>query len=372
MVSIPIWGKHSDLAIVVLILPYSSFMSRTMKILTRLFLFLFVFCVLGGGAYYWWWHRLAAGVNQTIASLIEDQRQWGRTIAFGSVTVTGFPGPLQITLTTPVIVAARGGPAPLTYWRWDGPTLRGHLNVLSPTQVTIDASGSHRIDSVVGREPYNLRLVISDLSFVLNMEIGGLLKTLDVRAADVNGTAIETGTDFILKAFSSRIANEQPVLFSGSAHDLMTAAESTTGFGGKLDSATWTAKIFGDLPMVGGTTAVEQWRQAGGRIEIDHLRAQAADLEVSLQGPITLDENLQFNAQFTGWIRGWNILLQNLVATGAMSPSGSALANLGLRALARPPDEGGAPAVHAPLSLTNRRIFLGPVNLGTVPLARWE
>lgn len=343
-----------------------------MKIFIRLFLFLVIFCALGGGAYYWWWHRLAAGVNQGIASLIEDQRQWGRTIAFGSVAVTGFPGPLQITLTTPVIVAARGGPAPLTYWRWDGPTLHGHLNMFSPTQVTIDASGAHRIDSVVGREPHNLRLIIPDLNFVLAMGTDGLLQTLDMKASDVKGTAIETGTDFILKAFSSHIENKEPVLFSGNIHDFMRTAELTPGFGDKLDNATWTTKIFGEFPMVGGATAVEQWRQAGGRIEIDHLRAQAADLEVNLHGPITLDENLQFNAQFTGWIRGWNILLQNLVATGAMSPSGSALANLGLRALARPPDEGGAPAVHAPLSVINRRIFLGPVNLGTVPPVRWE
>lgn len=343
-----------------------------MKIFIRLFLFLAVFCALGGGAYYWWWHRLAAGINQEIASLIEDQRRWGRTITFGSITVTGFPGPLKITLTTPVIVAALGGPAPLTYWRWDGPTLHAHLDIFSPTQVTIDAPGPQRIDSVVGRAPHNLRLVISELNFVLNMGVDGFLQTFDIRASDIKGTAIEAGAEFTLKSFSSHIENEQPVLFSGSAHDLMTTAESATGFGGKLDSATWTAKIFGDPPLVGGTTAVEQWRRAGGRIEVDHLQARAADLEVSLQGPVNLDENLQPTIQFTGWIRGWNILLQNLVATGAMSPSGGALANLGLRALAHPPAEGGAPAVHAPLTLRNRRIFLGPVNLGTVPLTRWE
>jgi hypothetical protein len=343
-----------------------------MKIFIRLFLLLVVFCALGGGVYYWWWHRLAALVNHEIALLIEDQRQWGRTIAFGSVTVTGFPGPLKITLTTPVIVAARGGPAPLTYWRWDGPTLHGHLNMFSPTRVTIDAHGPHRIDSVVGREPHNLRLIIPDLNFVLRTRIDGRLHILDIRASDIKGTVIEAGADFTLKNFSGHIENEQPVLFAGAIHDLMTTAESAAEFGGKLDSATWSAKIFGDFPLVGGTAAVEHWRQAGGRIEVDQLRARAGDLEVNLQGPITLDENLQFNAQFTGWVRGWNILLQNLVATGVMSPSAGALANLGLRALAHPPAEGGAPAVHAPLTLRNRRIFLGPVNLGTVPLARWE
>ncbi len=343
-----------------------------MKILARLLLFFVLFCALGGGIYYWWWHRLAAGINQAIASFVEDQRQWGRTIAFGSVKVTGFPGPLKITLTTPVIVAARGGPAPLTYWRWDGPTLHGRINLFSPTKLIIDAAGSHRIDSVVGREPHNIRLITPDFRFVLGVGTDGRLHSLDLKALDTKGTAVESGTDFTLRTFTGRIANEQPLLFSGEIIDLLTNKELSPGFGSKLDSAIWTAKIFGALPMIGGAAAVDQWRQAGGRIEIGHLQARASDLEVSLQGPVGLDENLQFNAQFTGWVRGWNILLQNLVDTGAMSPSGGALANLGLRALARPPDEGGAPAVHAPLTLANRRIFLGPVNLGTIPPVRWE
>ena len=343
-----------------------------MKVLVRLLLVLIVFCVLGGGAYSWWWHRLAAGVNQAIASFIEDERQWGRTIAFGSVTVTGFPGPLEITLTTPVVVAARGGPAPFTYWRWDGPTLHGHLPIFSPRQLTIDAPGSHRIDSVIGREPHNIRLITSDFRFVLHVGTDGRLQSLNLKASDTKGTAVEAGTDFTLKTFTGRIVNEQPLVFSGEIYDLLASKELSPGFGSRLDSAMWTAEIFGDLPMVGGTAAVDQWRQAGGRIELGHLKARASDLEVGLQGPISLDENLQFNARFTGWVRGWNILLQNLVAAGAMSPSGGALANLGLRALARVPDEGGAPAVHAPLTLANRRIFLGPVNLGTVQPVRWE
>lgn len=343
-----------------------------MKTFIRLFLLLAVFSALIGGGYYWWWHWLASNFNQALASFIEDQRQWGRTIAFGSITVTGFPGSLRITATNPVIIAAQGGPAPLTYWRWDGPTLHGRLNMFSPTQLIIDATGTHRIDSVVGHEPHNLRIIAPNLNIVLNTGIEGVLQTLDIRAADVSGTAIETGTDFTLKNFSNRVENRQLVLVSGSADDFVTTAELAPGFGGKIDHATWIAKIFGDLPMVGGTAAIEHWRQAGGRIEIDHFHAQAGDLEANLQGPVTLDENLQFNAQFTGWLRGWNILLQNLVATGALSPSGGALANLGLRALAHPPAEGGAPAVHAPLTLRNRRIFLGPINLGTTPPVRWE
>lgn len=343
-----------------------------MKILGRLLLVLVVFCALGGGAYSWWWHRLAAGVNQGIAAFIADQRQWGRTVAFGSVTVKGFPGPLEIILTTPVVVAARGGPAPLTYWRWDGPTLHGHLSVFLPTQLTIDAAGSHRVDSVVGREPHNMRWITPDFRFVLDMGTAGRLRSLHLKALDTKGTVVEAGTDFTLRIFTGRIVNEQPMLFSGEITDLLTSKELAPGFGSKLDSAAWVAKIFGDLPMIGGTAAVDHWRQAGGRVDVEHFQARAADLEASLQGPIGLDENLQFNAQFTGWVRGWNLLLQNLVATGAMSPAGGALANLGLRALARPPDDGGAPAVHAPLTLVNRRIFLGPVHLGTVPPVRWE
>ncbi|MEZ5648398.1 MAG: DUF2125 domain-containing protein [Alphaproteobacteria bacterium] len=343
-----------------------------MKLVLRLIIIGILFCLLGAIAYYWWWHHLAHSVNQTISALIEDQRQQDYIIAFRAISINGFPGPLQITLNNPVIVANRGGPAPLTYWRWDGPTLHGWINVLAPREITFTATGLHKIDSVLGRTPQNLRLDAQNLTFVLKLDNNGHLQTIDMAARLVKGTIIETETEFTIENFTNHIENRKPVLISGYIRGGILNHEIAPGLGNILNDARWQMKIFEDFPTTGGAAGISLWQHKGGRIEVEDFSARAPSLEVNLQGPIALDEQLQPYAQFTGWMRGWGVLLQSLVANGSMSPSGSALANLALRALARPPAEGGPPAVHAPLSLRNRRVFLGPVNLGTVPPIHWE
>ena len=95
-------------------------------------------------------------------------------------------------------------------------------------------------------------------------------------------------------------------------------------------------------------------------------------LDVSGNGTLALDRELQPTGAMTLSVRGFETVIDTLVARGVIRPGPAATARTILGLMAKTPEEGGAPVLTAPLTVQNRKLFVGPVRLAELPAIVWE
>ncbi|GAA0603005.1 hypothetical protein GCM10009416_45860 [Craurococcus roseus] len=113
------------------------------------------------------------------------------------------------------------------------------------------------------------------------------------------------------------------------------------------------------------------WRDGGGALEVRAADARWGEAAASASATLALDGALQ--PAGTGVLRlaGGEALLEAASAAGLLSPFNAAAAGVALRALSRPPPEGGPARAELPLALRDRTLRLGPIALVRFPALDW-
>lgn len=151
----------------------------------------------------------------------------------------------------------------------------------------------------------------------------------------------------------------------------MGVASPPASFVHTIDELALGATVKGAMPAGPMAIAAARWRDAGGTIEVGHLRLLWGGLGISANGTLALDGKLQPIAAFSGGIEGFGAILDALVAADQMTPEQASLVQIALTSLARPgPD--GKPQITAPFTIQNGKMYLGPARLGAVPHIGWE
>jgi hypothetical protein len=114
------------------------------------------------------------------------------------------------------------------------------------------------------------------------------------------------------------------------------------------------------------------WRNGGGTLEVRAADVRWGEVAASASATLALDAALQPAGAGTLRLAGGEALLEAAGGAGLLPPFTAAAAGIALRALSRPPPEGGPARAELPLVLRDRMLRLGPVALGRLPAMEWN
>ncbi len=133
-----------------------------------------------------------------------------------------------------------------------------------------------------------------------------------------------------------------------------------------LDLRTTVTGLPGQDVSATPVTAVTQWRDGGGTVEVRTLHLQWGKVDITASGSLALDNKMRPIGALTARIKGHNALLDMAVATKSMSKTSAVAARavLGLLAAA------GGGTLSVPVRLQDGQLYLGPVAVAKLaPLA---
>ena len=97
--------------------------------------------VAGAGAYSAYWFQVAGAIEPGIAAWADERRAEGFEVAYGGVSVSGFPFRLVVTVHQPSI----GRPHPTRAWRWRAPALAAVAQPWNFRHLILSLDGRHRL-----------------------------------------------------------------------------------------------------------------------------------------------------------------------------------------------------------------------------------
>ncbi|MBD0272743.1 MAG: DUF2125 domain-containing protein [Acetobacteraceae bacterium] len=256
-------------------------------------------------------------------------------------------------------------------WRTEGLALR-----VSPPRLdrlALEAPGRHRL-RLGGTElpPFTADRLDAALPLRSNgngppSEANAVARSLRFGAVEVASASV----DFDARPEGRDSANTLRASAAGVA--LPPGLPGTDRLGRVVDRIGLDLVLTGAVPP-GGDPArrAAAWRDGGGGLEIRALDARWGEVAASAAAALTLDGALQPAGAGTLRLTGGEALLEAAGGAGLLPPFTAAAAAFALRALSRPPQEGGPARAEVPLALRDRTLRLGPVVLGRLPALEWD
>src|SRR5260221_522214 len=173
------------------------------------------------------------------------------------------------------------------------------------------------------------------------------------------------------------IAGRLPEAIAGWAE-----ARRGEGYGVRLDSlavggfptsfrVTLAGAVKGAVPPGQLRQALATWRDDGGTIELEEGALRWGSLAASANGTLALDAALQPIGALTATIENHNAVIDAAVAGGTLRADDANLAKVLLGLMAKPGAD-GKKRLTLPVTLQNRRLYLGPAQIAVLPAITWE
>jgi hypothetical protein len=152
---------------------------------------------------------------------------------------------------------------------------------------------------------------------------------------------------------------------------VVLVTEDDLPLGKEITRAALKASLLGDLPRAPvPAQSLALWRDDGGTVDLKRLDLAYGPLTVRGEGTAALNRALQPMGAFTARIEGFNETVEALQKRGLLRDSDAASAKFLLGALAlRKPTQ--PPSIDVAVTIQERRLFVGPVALLTLPEVRW-
>jgi len=310
--------------------------------------------VLAAIGYGFYWFHAQGLVRKSIEVWAEQRRAAGWRVAWGEMSVGGFPPRIEVRLDAPQVALPNGAE-----WRADSlaaaasPFDLGHLHVAAPGHHAATL-GTWRAEAEFGALDADVTLDAAGRPIELSAVAGSL------RSAAGNAERV-----------SLSVTPGQPDIafaFAAIGVDLGEAALPVLDRRiARLEAA---GRVRGVWPSGPALAALVAWSAAGGTIEIERLALEWEPLALEGDGTIAFDAALQPLAAFAARVRGTGPLMDRLAAARILDP-GAAFAAKTLLAVMSKPDSLGRPAVPVPVTLQDGLLWLGPARLAKVPPIRW-
>lgn len=311
--------------------------------------------------YFFYWSSLAATFQSQAQRAIAEQQALGRAITHGEITVSGFPGMVQLDFPAAAIAGADdGGP-------WSLRT--EHLQLMAkPWQPRhLIATLGHRQEWNWGKDGAPQRgAAQSDKALAsLVIDSDGKWQRL---STEFNNLAVEGPQGWSefkrLEAHARRDEALAPndIQVAGKFEDLVLplAAMAPNPLGRKIASGQMVATLKGPFSAGPGfAPALSQWRDQGGVMEIARLFVVWDRIQIQAEGTVTLDKEMRPLGALSAKIWGLEALLELLVATETIRERDSGLLGAALSVMSRQSDDGRA-FVEVAVTLQQGRLFLGP------------
>jgi hypothetical protein len=329
-----------------------------------------------------WWvvvHRIESEVDAFAAKLADD----GGHLTVASRARAGFPFHPTLILTKPEIAVPAGRSGALSTspfsipWSYSGDAATVSVSLFSPGTINVALSGAGRLRAAPLGQPLDFAVEAGIATAQLARAQGR--ETVAVRIANL-AIAAPDGETIQLDAANLNVAratvppaNERVEAYSAGLQLLgLTLPETrTTPLGRRMGQLLVEAHLLGPLPPSLDTAAFKSWRDAGGTIEITRLLARFGPLTMSAEGTLALDPEMQAMGAGTGRIQGFSQALDALAATQVIRLNDAKAAKSFLALLARPPTPGAEPQLTAPLTIQDKKLFVGPVAVMQMPHIQW-
>ena len=326
-------------------------------------------CVVLAGAaavYGAYWLATAEKLRSGIERWAAQRQDEGQNLRWTTLAIGGFPlsfrvevagigldgtRPLPFIAESPVLIG-EARPWNLRFWWLSAPAgAQLAIPVEGATIKTAVLDGTLALGAAEGTAvTLNARDVALAGSSSVHLAQGELALTLPERAAEDHRDTAFTATVRL---------------------DDLTLPYALAPLGAKVDALTFSGSVKGAWPPGKLRDALALWREDGGTIELQDGSIRWGAFAVSANGTLALDEALQPIGALTATIEDHDAVIDTAVAQGSLRSSDASLAKAVLDMLAKPgPD--GKPQIKVPLRLQDRRVYLGPARIATLPPVSWE
>lgn len=340
------------------------------------------------GAYILYWLLVAGAVWGFAASLMSREVS-GNRLAVDAAAVSGFPFDFDMRFEGSELAARDLGLA----WQPPEGDLKVSIPAYAPWSFNLDLSGSHRlvplgqpdlassIDVSQGylRSRLSAGAIPNEVDLALGPVTGNLLDRLPVEAKRVSLHFLRPGARSTLdaRADTLRLPPEITVTLAAALSKLpfirgARPEQLAPALGSFLESASLTGYAEPALPAMPDEASVARWQAQGGVLTLEGLSAKLQRLELSGQGALRLNNDLQPRGRINLHLAGLTDFIESLSETGLLT---SAQARFAVAMMARMDsglsDDKGQPLLSLPIDLSDAGMSIGPVFLGPVPHVSW-
>ncbi len=351
------------------------------------------------------WSYLADRFADGVRAFLDARHADELTIAHAGIARSGFPLRIEARVLAPSATVA----LPSGTWIWRPERAVFSARPWALDRVTLDLGGTH---AIAPADASGLaRWTVSARAFAIEARAAAarvsalVLQADDIRIhgrdADKDITLGRVRADWRTEAVSpgdTRPGRGAPIDARGDSPARPDHARPSQVFeslieefrpphamrlplGDNIARIALAGEVRGRLPFEEGPAALGRWRDVfgrwrdeGGTIELSRVEGRWGALALAGEGTLALDGAFQPVGAFTARIEGYSETVDALRAAGAVSGTNALAAKMALTALARRDGEltgGGRPYLTLPVSLQERRLYVGPVALLTVPVLAW-
>ncbi len=322
------------------------------------------------------WFLLATNMREGIAGWAEARRAEGYSVEYAKLEMSGFPFWLRATLEQPEVAPPSGKDR----WSWQGLSLVLESRPWSWNTIFAHTRGRQAVSLPVGDETVAFDGTAAGISAEIAFDDGRPAE-LRMAAEGVKLTAVDPGLDLEIEIGSGHLTIRR--LPEGGKHGrsaeldlafwdvVLPGGPDTLPLGNRIRKLEVGADIEGPLPEPLHHDTLTTWRDAGGTVEIRRLTLAYGPAELTTNGTLALDEALQPTGAFTARIRGFFQAVDALRSRGLVRRRDAVTAKLLLSVLTKRPRDGGPPSLSVPLTIQNRKFYVGPVPLLTLEPVTW-
>ena len=313
-----------------------------------------------------YWYYVAGQLRQGMGEWLAAQGAGAPQVAWRSLDVGGYPLRFRLNFTDARVAAnlpfpyaaesaaveAEAWPFALRRWRF---TALGGAKITAP----LDAVG----------------LSAGALDGSVDLTDGATVVATHARAIAGAGAAQGFTADTLeLKLTLPRQApktDRDPLAEASVSLAAADLPQAPPPFPRRIDALTLVATVRGAMPPGALVDALAKWRDGGGTLDIDSAHIAWGKTTVDLDGTLALDQAMQPQGAFTATVTGGDAIVDAIVDAGVIEAQYAEFAKAVLRAIAHPDDD-GVDALHVPVTVQDRRIYVGPAPIAALPQLKWR
>jgi hypothetical protein len=308
-----------------------------------------------------WWYVAAGRFADAVDGWIAARAAEGYRIEASRIRVSGFPLRLKTSIASP------GATAPDGSWSWTGPDIALAAPAWAPLRIAFAFPGLHsltlkgkRYEAVTARADGRLDLAADGRIDRLTLDIA------EASAGEADRTAT-TIRSLLLVASEPRGDGAGPMptvlAFDLAANDIVLPPDRPAPLGSAIDEIQLAGRLEGPAPTGTDAAALSAWRDAGGAVDLDHVRLTWGPLRLSGNATVALDASLRPLAAASTEVEGAPEAIAALADARLIDPQSAQLAVLGMAALAD-----GEGKVKLPLTAQDGALWIGPIRLADLPV----
>lgn len=322
---------------------------------------------LAAAGYTAYWYSAVQQLRDGIERWSAEHRAAGWRVDIGVPDISGFPRRIDVFLHTPRLAGPDG------QWRWAAPNVRAFATPWRPGNITVSTPGIHVFTTRQGEYWAEFGEAEADLSLSGTGFSEAVIRLSKVDIRPPNGARMQA----------------QRAVLRGRSGVAAEAGDDApeTGFGVAVDArgitlpARWRPPLGRDMARLSIDAVVTgklgsgkplaemlaRWRDGGGAVEVTAFALDWDALTLRADGTFALDADLQPEGAMTADIRGIDRTTDRLIAAGIIDARTAFAAKVANRALSF---RGGSAKL--PLSVQNRRLYMGPVPILRLKPVRWN